>query len=116
MAAPYSEDLRLRVLAAHNRGMETRVIATMFEVSPAWARRIKQRRREKRELMPRRTGCPGVRKFNRTRLSELVREDPDATLMELRDRLGVRVAMSAISAALQALGLAFKKDDPCGRA
>ena len=86
MAAPYSQDLRDRVLAAYDRGMKTKQIAIVFCVSPAWARRIKQRRRETGETTPRKMGSPGVRKIDRTRLLELVHADPDATLAELRDR------------------------------
>jgi len=44
MAAPYSQDLRRRVLAAYDRGIKTKQIADMFQVSPAWERRVKQRR------------------------------------------------------------------------
>jgi len=46
MAAPYSQDLRDRVLAAHDRGMKTKQIADTFRVSCSWVRRVKQRRRE----------------------------------------------------------------------
>ena len=42
MAAPYSQDLRDRVLSAYDRGMKTGEIADVFGVSPAWARRIKR--------------------------------------------------------------------------
>ena len=38
-----------------------------------------------------------------------MRDQPDATLAELRERLGVTVAISAVSMALKALGLSFKK-------
>ena len=109
MATPYSQDLRDRVLAAYDRGVPTQQIAEMFQVSKAWARRIKQRRRETGETVARRMGGPGVIKVDRTRLSELVREDPDATLMELRDRLGVACAISTICVALRKIGFTFKK-------
>ena len=46
MATPYSQDLRDRVLRAYDRGMKTKQIAEIFQVSPAWARRVKQRRRD----------------------------------------------------------------------
>jgi transposase len=109
MATPYSQDLRDRVLAAYDRGVPTQQIAEMFQVSKAWARRIKQRRRETGEIVARRMGGPGVIKVDRTRLSELVREDPDATLMELRERLGVACAISTICVALRKIGFTFKK-------
>jgi transposase len=109
MAAPYSSDLRGRVLSAYDRGMQTKQIAEAFSVSPAWARRIKQRRRERGELTPRPMGGKRFEKIERARLAELVARQPDATLEELRERLGVRCSLSALSAALHALGLSFKK-------
>ncbi|MBE7507670.1 MAG: hypothetical protein HS101_15480 [Planctomycetia bacterium] len=42
----YSMDLRKRVLAACDAGHGTTRVAKSFEVSPAWVRRLKQRRRE----------------------------------------------------------------------
>lgn len=109
MASPYSQDLRDRVLAAYDRGMKTRQIAETFAVSRAWARRIKQRRRETGETGPRPMGGATVVKIDRVRLGELVAEHPDATLKELRDMLGVDCAESAICMALKAMGLSFKK-------
>ena len=107
--AAYSQDLRDRILAAYERGMRTKQIAVMFRVSPAWARRVKQRLREHGEHGPRKSGSPGVFRVDRQRLTELVREDPDATLTELRDRLGVACAISTICVALKKLGWTFKK-------
>jgi transposase len=109
MAAPYSQDLRDRVLAAYDRGMTTKKIAEVFAVSPAWARSIKQRRRETGRTTPLPMGGATVIKIDRARLAELVREQPDATLKELRDRLGIRCAESAICMALKKLGFSFKK-------
>jgi transposase len=109
MGAPYSQDLRDRVLAAYDRGLRTKFIATTFAISPAWARRLKQRRRETGETSARPMGGATVVKIDRVRLAALVRQQPDATLAELRERLGVTVAISAVSMALKALGLSFKK-------
>lgn len=109
MGAAYSQDLRDRVLAAYDRGMVTSQIATIFDVSPAWARRIKQHRRETGRITPRPMG--GVRriKIDPLRLGELVAARPDATLKELRDGLGVVCGESAICMALKRLKLSFKK-------
>lgn len=90
MAASYSQDLRDRVLAAYDHGMKTSEIARVFQVSPAWARRVKQRRREHGETTPRPRGGATYIKIDRTRLAELVEQQPDATLEELRERLGVQ--------------------------
>lgn len=109
MGAPYAQDLRDRVLAAYDRGMKTKQIADTFQVSPAWARRIKQRRRETGQTTPRPMGGVTVVKIDRQRLAELVREQPDATLQELADRLGVDCGISSICVALKRMKLSFKK-------
>jgi len=109
MATPYSQDLRDRVLAAYDRGLRTKQIAMTFCVSPAWARRVRQRQREEGETSPRKVGSPGVRKIDRDRLVALLEADPDATLVELRDRLGVACTSAAISKVLRGLGFTFKK-------
>jgi transposase len=54
-------------------------------------------------------GSPGVRKIDRDRLIELVRSDPDATLAELRDRLGIECSCWGIGKVLKKLGYSFKK-------
>ena len=105
----FSQDLRDRVLTAYERGMKSPQIAELFDVSPAWARRVEQRRREFGETTPRKVGSPGVPKIDRQRLAELVQEHPDATAPELRILLGVECSDSAIYQALKKLGLTFKK-------
>lgn len=109
MGAAYAQDLRDRVLSAYDRGMTTKQIADGFDVSPAWARRVKQRRRENGEIAPRPMGGVRVVKIDLARLAELVAQQPDATLKELRQKLGVACAESAICMALKRLGLSFKK-------
>lgn len=109
MAKTYSQDLRDRVLAAYDRGLKTKEIAETFAVSRAWARRVKQCRRETGRTTPLPRGGATVIKIDMQRLAELVEEQPDATLLELRDRLGVDCTESAICLALKRLGLTFKK-------
>lgn len=105
----YSQHLRERVLLACDRGMLTKQVAEVFDVSPAWVRRLKQRRRETGETGPRPSGGARVRKIDTARLAELVEQQPDATAKELRERLGIRCAESAIYMALKRLGLSYKK-------
>jgi transposase len=106
---PYSMDLRERVIAACDAGQQTKEVAKTFKVSPAWVRRLKQHRRERGDIIPRNGGGSRGRKFDRARLAELVQEDPDATLVQLRDRLGVKVTPWSICKALKELKLTFKK-------
>lgn len=109
MAKPYPQELRDRVLAAYDRRMKTKQIADVFAVSPAWARRIKQRRRETGETTPRPMGGVTVVKIDMDRLRELVEAQPDATIRELHERLGIDCSESAVGMALKRLGLSFKK-------
>lgn len=109
MGAPYSQDLRDRVLAAYDKGLKTRQIAELFSVSPAWARRVKQRRREEGRTAPRPMGGATVIKIDRVRLAALVRQTPDATLRELRDALGIKCTEAAVCLALKRLGFTLKK-------
>jgi transposase len=111
MTRPYSQDLRDRVLAAYDQGMQTKQIATLFNVCASWARRLKQRRRETGETTHRPMGAPVVWKVDRSRLVELVQERPDATLAELRKSLDVQCALSTICTALKKLGFSYKKND-----
>lgn len=108
----YSLDLRKRVLEACDAGHGTKHVATLFHVSPAWVRRLKQRRRELGTIdaLPGRYGQPAkLKQDDLRRLAELVAQHPDATLRELRDLLKVDVGPSNICRALQRLKLSLKK-------
>jgi transposase len=105
----YSMDLRERVIAACDRGELTKSVARTFGVSPAWVRRLKQHRRERGDIIPRLGGGSRGCKIDRDRLAELVHQQPDATLAELRSQLGVAVALWSICRALKQLKLSYKK-------
>lgn len=107
----YSMDLRERVLADCDSGLEVRQVAVKYRVSESWIRRLRQRRRESGEVAPRKSGHAAEPKWlaHRERLEELVREQPDATLAELRERLGIDISVPTLARALRALQLTFKK-------
>ena len=111
MPAPYEQDLRDRVLSAYDRGKQTKEIAGTLGVSPSWARRVKQVRREERRTTRLPMGGVRVVKVDLERLRKLVEQQPDATIPELHQRLGgaERCSESAVGMALQRLGLSFKK-------
>jgi transposase len=111
----YSMDLRARVLAACDEGMGTAEAAEAFAVSPAWVRRLKQRRRESGQVGPRvpaRSGPVPALAAHADRLHELVRDHPGQTASGYRDRLGVRVTVLTVWRMLRRLGLTFKKSPP----
>lgn len=110
MGKPYPQELRDRVLSACDRGMKTRPVAKLFNVSPAWVRRVKQRRKETGETRPRPMGGATVIKIDMQLLRRLVQEQPDATVAELHRRLGVECSVSAVNMAIGRLGFTYKKN------
>mgnify|MGYP001365022720 CR=1 FL=1 len=106
--AAYSMVLRKRVLADCDAGMKTKPVAEKYGVSRTWVRGLKQKRRETGDIAPGvPTGRP--RKIDRDQLAALVKEDADATLAELRERLGVKCSLTAIWMVLDTLRITFKK-------
>jgi transposase len=111
---PYSMDLRVRVLADLDAGLPVKDVAAKFSVSPAWVRRLRQRRRESGETAPRtpRRTRPCLAQTHGAQLRAAVAVQADATLAELRQQLGLTVALSTLWLALDALGLRLKKKSP----
>ena len=110
---PYSKDLRERVAAAvdHGEGSQ-REIARRFRVSLTFVFRLLRRRREAGTLDPKpHGGCPppALGPDELQRLAELIREKPDATLDQLRDRGGFRCSLTTLWRSLRRLGLTRKK-------
>ena len=111
--APYSMDLRTRVLRDSDVGLPSKEVAAKYSVSRAWVVRIKQRRRETGEVAPRKQT-----KFRRRtltadqehRLVFLITARPDATLAELRDALPTVAALSTLWRTIDRLGLTVKKN------
>jgi transposase len=111
MAAAYSMDLRERVITDSDAGLSSKELAERYHVSGAWVDALKQRRRETGSIAPRKQT-----KFRRRvlegqedRLRALVTAQPDATLVELRDRLRMSVALATIWRELNQLDLTGKK-------
>ncbi len=115
---PYSMDLRERVLAACDDGTGTAEVAETFEVSAAWVRRLKQRRRETGQIGPRvpaRFGPKPALADDADRLRQVVRDHPGLSAAEYRDRLEVGVVPLTVWRALRRLGFTFKKVTPGSR-
>jgi transposase len=84
----YSIDLRERVLNDLDDGMSSSAVARKYSVSSAWVRRLKQRRDATGEVAPRpqRHGRLPVWVAQAEAIREAVRQAPDATLDEYRQR------------------------------
>ena len=113
---PYSQDLRRRIVDTVQRGEGTiRQIAERFLVSVSFVTRLLQLHRSTGSLEPRPHGGgnPAVLgPEDLEQLRELIRQQPDATLEELRQRLGVSCSLMTIARALRKLGLPRKKKIP----
>jgi len=109
----YSNDLRERIVAAVERGEQSiRTIARLFSVSLSCVVRLLQHHRRTGSVQPKPHAGVPPRKLDAAadaRLLELVREQPDATLAELRDRLGIRCSLMTIARALQRHQITRKK-------
>src|SRR5436305_7598926 len=113
---PYSQDLRQRVLDTVRRGEGSlRQIARRFVVSVSFGTRLLRTHRDTGALEPKPNGGgnPAVlTPEDLERLRELIRQQPDATLEECRQRLGVSCSLMTISRALRKLRLPRKKKIP----
>ena len=109
----YSQDLRDRVIEAYKPGQTTqKEVAERFAVSSRWLRTLltRLRRSGSYAALPPSGGHEAKFKENhQEHLRQLVAEQPDATLEELRERCGAPVSITTISRALKELGLRLKK-------
>src|SRR5687768_5902589 len=107
----YSLDLRMRVLKDLDGGLKTTAVATKYSVSPAWVRRLKQRRAATGEVAPRqqRHGRATAWVAHTDAIRVAVRQAPDATLDEYRQRFHLPMSRATLARALTVLGLTRKK-------
>ena len=104
--APYSMDLRTRVLRDWDAGMQAEDVAAKYSVSRAWVHRLQQRRRETGSIAPRtqtRWRTP-ILTPDLPRLAALITEQPDRTLAELRQALGTSACLATIWRAIEGFG------------
>src|ERR1700680_837429 len=109
--APYSMDLRERVVRAWDASGDAEDVAATFSVSRAWVHRLVQRRRETGSIAPRQQTKFRSRVLagQEARLAALIAARPDATLAELREALPTTAALSTLWLEIDRLGLTVKK-------
>jgi transposase len=98
---PYSKEFRGDVLAACDMGRSTREVATYFNVSESWVRRVKQERRELNKVAP----CLTRRRTPlwaplADRMREAIRRKPDLTLGELKVVWGTDLPVQTLCTAI----------------
>jgi transposase len=113
----YSKDLRLRVLAAVDRGTPREKVVHTFGVSLATIKRYLKRRRETGEMAPKpspgRTPTIGGTVEQRSALWTQLEIHNEATLEQhcelWEQKYGVKVSISTMSRAIRRLGWTYKK-------
>jgi transposase len=113
----YSKDLRMRVLAAVDRGIPREEIVRVFGVSLATIGRWLRRRRETGEVdarpSPGRARSICSRAEERRALWAQLEAHPEATLEEHRELWerggGMRVSVATMSRAIRRLGWTYKQ-------
>ena len=112
----YSMDLRRRVWDAlvgrKKSGATIEEIAERFQVSQAWIFKLQRRFAADHTLEPKPHGGGQPLKIAgelEQRLCDKLREQPEASLAELRDHLGIRGSIMAVFRALKRLGISRKK-------
>jgi transposase len=119
MPAPYSQDLRERIVGFMSLGGSARAAAVRFDVSVSSAIRWAQRWRAEGHARPRAMGGDRRSRLreHRARVLQLIAQQPDLTLQEIRSALvasGITVGLSTVHRFLAAQNLTFKKR-PCMR-
>ena len=108
---PYSEDLRVRVLADCDAGLTAPQAAAKYRVSSSWVRRLRQRRRETGSIapIPQRHGPLPSWLPHAEAIAEAVRDAPDATVEEHRAALDAGLSYAAVRRGIIALALTLEK-------
>jgi|SRR5208282_1720003 len=115
MGAPYSPDLRKRVIAAVDEGLGAYSAAALFRVSVSYIYKALGRRRATGEATAREAGrgpAPKLTAYDAA-LRARVAEEPDVTLAELQSWLlsehAMKVSVGCLWKQLRRLGLTLKK-------
>ena len=115
MGAPYSADLRERIIAAVDGGLGAYSAAPLFRVSVSYIYKALDRRRTTGETVARACGrgpAPKLAPFDDV-LRMRVAAEPDITLVELQDWFlsehATKVSVGCLWKQLRRLGLTLKK-------
>lgn len=121
MPAPYSMDLRQRVIDAYKAKQGSqRQIADRFQVSLSFVKRLVCRYRDTGQVTPLPHAGGAIAKIKVSDLSavqQLVDEQPDAIVEVLRERFasrsGIEVSVATMHRAVKKLDLTSKKNTVC---
>lgn len=111
--SPYSLDLRQRIVDCYENGEATqKAIAAKYSVCQRTVASFLKLKRETGDCAPKpRAGGPKFKldEDEKQRLKDSVRAQPDATLEELKEKLGLAVSIMTIHRALKRMKARYKK-------
>lgn len=109
----HSVQLRLKVLAALDRGESAASIARRLEIGERTVYRFKRRRRDGQPVEPAKSGPKGTTKLTGQDLQlirQTVQRQPGITAKQMIPLLSVAVVESTVCRAFKRLGLSLKKN------
>lgn len=113
MKKPISLDLRERIVAAYVGKEGTREeVAKRFKVSVGMVKKLLAQKSRTGDLRPRYRFCGRKARLEPEHgksMRQLVEREPDLTLEEIKQRLGLGCTIGAIHWVLRRLGLTYKK-------
>lgn len=113
MKRTLSLDLRERILATYDAGRQTRqAVADRFRVSLGMVKKLLQQRKRTGDVRPRHRFSgrkPVILDEHRRRMRQLLGQQPDMTLPELRSAVGLSCTLPAIHYVLADMNLTYKK-------
>lgn len=108
---PFSRDLRERVLADHQAGMNFADLGRKYTTSAEWVRQFIRRHERTGEIeaRPPRVKKQPFHKRHEPEIRQAIAENPSHTLESLRTKLGTDVSIPTLWQALRKLKISFKK-------
>lgn len=120
MRKTLSVDLRERILACYDEGVGSREeVAKRYRVSLGMVKKLLTQRRKTGQIEPRHRYSgrkPYFTSVHRNRMGQLIRQQPDITLEEIRETMELSCTLAAIHYVLKGLNLTFKKNTARQRA
>lgn len=108
-----SLDLRERILEAYDEGVSTREqVARRFRVSLGMVKKLLQQRRHSGDIRARHHLAgrkPQIVAEHREKMGLLLKKEPDLSLKELREALGLKCSLQAIHVVLGKMEMTLKK-------
>ncbi len=108
----FSLSFREQLLADLDSGMRCKDVAPKWNVSLWTLSRLRRLRRENQSLEPKPKGNGPKPKLEpyKDLIQQIIDENPDSTLEDIRSRLPIKVCVATVYNTLTSMGISFKKN------